>query len=234
MSRPRALLLGGALLVLLLALTPLIPRGERDGGLRPSGRSDTGEWTLSDSPGGGRLTEQLVSEIDRVVAEGQAVGRLDAGHARQAGGRVARRRPGPLRRLRGPDLLPGHRLDHRERGAGQSTPDHGGAGSPGRRRVHRRPRRPRPARPAGRPVPGRSRAGPNAASSPRPRGRWPRCGCCATRSRECRCPTGSWPTTRRPGRATATNPPTTPPRRRATAPPTTRHPAPARPRPPSR
>ena len=30
MSRPRALLLGGALLVLLLALTPLIPRGEHD------------------------------------------------------------------------------------------------------------------------------------------------------------------------------------------------------------
>ena len=47
MSRPRALLLGGALLVLLLALTPLIPRGEHDGGLRPSGRSDTGGWTLS-------------------------------------------------------------------------------------------------------------------------------------------------------------------------------------------
>ena len=78
MSRPRAVLLGGALLVLLLALTPLIPRGERDGALRPSGRSDTGDWTLSGSPGGGRLTEQLVSEIDRVVAEGLAVGRLDA------------------------------------------------------------------------------------------------------------------------------------------------------------
>ncbi len=70
MSRPRILLLGAALLVLLLALTPLIPRGEDDGGLRPSGRSQS-EWTLSTSPSGGRVSPQMRAEIDRVVGEGR-------------------------------------------------------------------------------------------------------------------------------------------------------------------
>ena len=78
MSRPRALLLGGALLVLLLALTPLIPRGERDDGLRPSGSPETSGWVLSGAPGGGRLTQAMASEIDRVVAEGRGAGHLSA------------------------------------------------------------------------------------------------------------------------------------------------------------
>ncbi len=43
MTRPRVLLVGAALLVLLLALTSLIPRGADDGGLQPSGRTGTTE-----------------------------------------------------------------------------------------------------------------------------------------------------------------------------------------------
>ena len=78
MSRSRALLLGGALLVLLLALTPLIPRGERDEGLRPSGSPERTGWVLTGAPGGGRLTEEMRSEIVRVVAEGRGAGHLNA------------------------------------------------------------------------------------------------------------------------------------------------------------
>src|SRR6476619_4547748 len=76
MSRPRVFLLGAALLVLLLALTPLVPRGERDGALRPSGRDQTAGWALSSSPGAGRVTGAMRSEIDRVVAAGRTAGRL--------------------------------------------------------------------------------------------------------------------------------------------------------------
>jgi hypothetical protein len=68
------LLLGAALLVLLLALTPLIPRGQDDDGLRPSGRAET--WALSGSPGAGRVTPALRAEIDRVVAEIRNAGHL--------------------------------------------------------------------------------------------------------------------------------------------------------------
>jgi hypothetical protein len=73
MSRPRVLLLGAALLVLMLALTPLVPRGEDDDGLRPSGRD--GSWSLSTSPGGGRVTTRMRAEIERVVAQGAAAAR---------------------------------------------------------------------------------------------------------------------------------------------------------------
>ena len=81
MTRPRVLLVGATLLVLLLALAALIPRGADDGGLQPSGRSGataTGAhaWGLSTSPGGGRVTPAMAAEIDRVVAEGRAAGRL--------------------------------------------------------------------------------------------------------------------------------------------------------------
>jgi hypothetical protein len=71
-SRPRLFLLSAALLVLLLALTPLIPRGEDEGGLRPTGRSGQ-DWTLSTSPSGGRVTAEMRAEIDRVVGETQRV-----------------------------------------------------------------------------------------------------------------------------------------------------------------
>jgi len=74
LSRPRVLLLGAALLVLLLALTPLFPRGRDGDGLRPSGRGQT--WALGDAPGPGRLTPAMRTEIDRVVAEARAVGRV--------------------------------------------------------------------------------------------------------------------------------------------------------------
>jgi hypothetical protein len=74
MTRPRALLLGATLLVLLLALTPLIPRGQRDDGLRPSDRSE--RWALADVPGPGRVTAAMRAEIARVVGEGRVAGRL--------------------------------------------------------------------------------------------------------------------------------------------------------------
>jgi hypothetical protein len=48
LSRPRAFLLGAALLVLLLALTPLIPRGDDGDGLRPTGRQQS--WALPTRP----------------------------------------------------------------------------------------------------------------------------------------------------------------------------------------
>ncbi len=80
MSRPRVFLLGAALLVLLLALSPLVPRGEGDGGLRPSGRDQSAGWAegwmLSSSPGAGRITATMRTEIDRVVAAGRTAGRL--------------------------------------------------------------------------------------------------------------------------------------------------------------
>ena len=85
MSRPRLVLLSAALLVLILALTPLIPRGEDDGGLRPTGRTGQ-EWTLSTSPSGGQVTAQMRGEIDRVVAETRRVG---TARGKQAGGRLA-------------------------------------------------------------------------------------------------------------------------------------------------
>jgi hypothetical protein len=73
MSRPRLFLLGAALLVLLLALTPLVPRGAEDDGLRPSGRDDG--WRLSPSPGAGRVTRAMRAEIDRVVEAARAASR---------------------------------------------------------------------------------------------------------------------------------------------------------------
>ena len=73
MSRPRAFLLGAALLVLLLALTPLIPRGDDGDGLRPSGRQES--WALADAPGAGKVTPAMRAEIDRVVDDARAVGR---------------------------------------------------------------------------------------------------------------------------------------------------------------
>ena len=73
MSRPRVFLLGAALLVLLLALTPLIPRGDDGDGLRPSGRQES--WALADAPGAGKVTPAMRAEIDRVVDDARAVGR---------------------------------------------------------------------------------------------------------------------------------------------------------------
>ncbi len=73
MSRPRVFLLGAALLVLLLALTPLIPRGDDGDGLRPSGRQES--WVLADAPGAGKVTPAMRAEIDRVVDDARAVGR---------------------------------------------------------------------------------------------------------------------------------------------------------------
>jgi len=80
MTRARALLLGAALLALVLAVTPFLPRGGRDDdGLLPSGReqSATAEpGVVSGAPGPGKVTEQMRAEIDRVVSEGRAQGRL--------------------------------------------------------------------------------------------------------------------------------------------------------------
>jgi Peptidase_C39 like family len=75
MSRPRLLLLSALLLVLLLALTPLIPRGADDDGIRPSGRADD-QRALARAPEPGLVTPAMKQAIDRVVAQGRALGRL--------------------------------------------------------------------------------------------------------------------------------------------------------------
>ena len=86
MPRPRVFLLGAALLVLLLALTPFIPRGEGDGGLRPTGRGQA-RWGLLSSPGAGRLTPAMRREIVQVVDAGRAAGRA-AGSWKDADARL--------------------------------------------------------------------------------------------------------------------------------------------------
>ncbi|MCW2765139.1 MAG: hypothetical protein JWO11_1098, partial [Nocardioides sp.] len=58
-------------ILLLLAVTPFVPRGGGDDeSLRPSGERQ-GE-TLADTAGLGRLTPELRAEVDQVVAQGQA------------------------------------------------------------------------------------------------------------------------------------------------------------------
>ncbi|HEU4812471.1 MAG TPA: C39 family peptidase [Nocardioides sp.] len=73
MPRPRTIAIGA--FALLLAATPFIPRGGGDdASLRPSGQEEYG--ALAATAGAGRVTPDLQAEIDRVVAEGLAVGRL--------------------------------------------------------------------------------------------------------------------------------------------------------------
>jgi hypothetical protein len=79
MSRRSIAAIVGAL-VLLLALTPLIPRGDdEDGSLVPAGDGPggkTGALQPATAAGLSRLTPAMQAEIDRVVDQGRALGRV--------------------------------------------------------------------------------------------------------------------------------------------------------------
>ena len=89
MSRPRTIAVVVGALALLIALTPLLPRGEDDdGALRPSGE---GERTATpDTAGWSRVTPAMQAEIDRVVAAGRQVGRLGTKAGQASLARVVR------------------------------------------------------------------------------------------------------------------------------------------------
>ncbi len=76
MTRARVLLLGVALLALVLAVAPFIPRGgPEDEGLLPSGGqppAPAASDAVSSAPGAGRVTAAMRAEIDRVVAAGRS------------------------------------------------------------------------------------------------------------------------------------------------------------------
>jgi hypothetical protein len=76
MSRRTLLVVVGALAVL-LALTPLIPRGEDEGAILPSGQK-AGALRPAATAGWSRVTPEMKAEIDRVVAEGRTLGRVSA------------------------------------------------------------------------------------------------------------------------------------------------------------
>lgn len=79
MSRPRTLAIAAAgSLAVLLALTPLIPRGtDDDGSILPSGGGKGGlQPRPAETAGASRITPDMRAEIDRVVDQGRAVGRV--------------------------------------------------------------------------------------------------------------------------------------------------------------
>ena len=144
----------------------------------------------------------------------------------QAVAHAAREQPRALCRVRRPAVLPPHRVDHQHRGrraraGGHRHPDP--RHPPGHcRRDDRRPRPGRDPAPGRRAQPHRAGGHRNGRSSPQPPGRSPRCGCCGTRSRACRCPPASASATprracrpgavrrARPARRAPRPPPTTP------------------------
>lgn len=79
MSRPRSIALGVGALVLLLALAPLVPRGDDDpDALRPSTDATgtpSGALRSANAAGPTRITPAMRAEIDRVIAAGRRVGR---------------------------------------------------------------------------------------------------------------------------------------------------------------
>ena len=151
MSRARWIGLGA--LVLLLAMLPFVPRGGGDDGtIRTTGQASPGPGPLT--AGYGRVTPAYRRTIDRVVDAGPTAGR---------GGPSPRRRArssttvGEVRDLRGPALLPRHRLDRPHPGAGARRTAVRLVAAPAARRTgdhDRRPldvRRPAPGRPDERP-----------------------------------------------------------------------------------
>ncbi len=75
MPRPRTIAIGA--FALLLAATPLIPRGGGgDGALLPSGKVRAGALVPAQTAALGAVTPPLQREIDRVVDQGLALGRL--------------------------------------------------------------------------------------------------------------------------------------------------------------
>ncbi|CAI9411991.1 C39 family peptidase [Nocardioides sp. T2.26MG-1] len=75
MSRRSVLAVAGTLVVL-LALTPLIPRGEDDGAIVPSDGGKAGGLRPAATAGWSEVTPQMQAEIDRVVAAGRTLGRV--------------------------------------------------------------------------------------------------------------------------------------------------------------
>jgi hypothetical protein len=78
MSRRSIAVVIGAL-ILLLALTPFIPRGDDGGSILPSGDRDGGKAGAlrpATTAGASRVTPQMRAEIERVVGAGQAAGRV--------------------------------------------------------------------------------------------------------------------------------------------------------------
>lgn len=78
MSR-RTLLVAVGTLAVLLALTPLIPRGEDEGAILPTGEragEKAGVLRPAATAGWSRVTPEMQAEIDRVVAEGRTLGRV--------------------------------------------------------------------------------------------------------------------------------------------------------------
>lgn len=74
MSRRTIVIVVGAL-VLLLALTPFVPRGGDDEGIRPSGQGEP-SYRPARTAGSSAITADARAEIERVVAAGRQVGRL--------------------------------------------------------------------------------------------------------------------------------------------------------------
>ena len=75
MSRRTIVIVVGAL-VLLLALTPFIPRGDDEGALLPSGDRKAGALRPASTAGWSEVTPAMQAEIDRVVAAGRSLGRV--------------------------------------------------------------------------------------------------------------------------------------------------------------
>lgn len=74
-SRPGPKTIAVIALLLLLAATPFVPRGDDDeGAIVPSGERP--DAPLAATAGLGRVTPAMQAEIDRVVAQGRAAGRL--------------------------------------------------------------------------------------------------------------------------------------------------------------
>ena len=75
MSRPRKIAIGA--LIVLLAAAPFVPRGsDEDGSVTPIGDGETGALATSATAGAGRVTPEMQAEIDRVVAQSRAAGRM--------------------------------------------------------------------------------------------------------------------------------------------------------------
>jgi len=77
MSRPRPRTIAIGALAVLLAASPFIPHGGDDNGaMRPSGDQRYGALVPADTAPLGKVTPELQAEIDRVMAQGEAAGRV--------------------------------------------------------------------------------------------------------------------------------------------------------------
>ena len=82
MSRPRPRTIAIGALAVLLAAAPFVPRGGDDeGSLRPSGEQQYGALAPATTAPLGKVTPELQTEIDRVLAQGRTVGRVPVSQA---------------------------------------------------------------------------------------------------------------------------------------------------------